>query len=141
LTTLIFIQIIVSFLLQYWTSIPMMGGVKTQVLKPETNILHIFVPFGLFFSQMGWAKNLKIKCCLQFVNSKILVIWEYFFIFQPIRNCFLLWISIVCLFNGVLTPFSTMFQLYHGGQFYWWRKTEDSEKTTDLTNSLDIKSY
>jgi hypothetical protein len=24
------------------------------------------------------------------------------------------------------------FQLYRGGQFYWWRKTECTEKTTDL---------
>jgi hypothetical protein len=37
----------------------------------------------------------------------------------------------------------TTFQLYRGGQFYWWRKPEYPEKTTDKVNDkLDhIKLY
>ena len=54
----------------------------------------------------------------------------------------------VCLFVWwCLTLFSTIFQLYRGGQFYWWRKLEDLEKiaylyswlTHSLTQIIDLR--
>ena len=36
-----------------------------------------------------------------------------------------------------LMPLSSIFQLYNGGHFYWWRKYEYLEKTTDLPQITD----
>jgi hypothetical protein len=42
-----------------------------------------------------------------------------------------------CSFDGVLTPLSTIFQIYRGGQFFLWKKQEDPEKTIDMLQVTD----
>ena len=47
---------------------------------------------------------------------------------------FIGWMVGFMVFNAT---FNNIFQLYRGSQFYWWRKSEDLEKTTDLSQVTD----
>ena len=77
-----------------------------------------------------WVKCFKFDAV--YLNKNILS-HTYYLPFQNTRLC----CSIFGLQGQGLTPLSTIFQLYRGGQFYCWWNPEYPEKTADLPKVTD----
>ena len=66
--------------------------------------------------------------------------WELIIYIIKVRHFIKqMFIYLVCLFVCLMVfkAHWTIFQLYHGGHIYWWRKPEDPEKTIDLSQITD----
>ena len=46
-------------------------------------------------------------------------------------------VGLVLVLFGFMVSLSTIFHLYLGGQFYWWRKQEVPQKATNLSQITD----
>ena len=58
---------------------------------------------------------------------------QYFYVLAAEIYLAINWFGLVCVFNATFNNISAVLV----GQFYWWRKPEYPEKTTDLSQVTD----
>jgi hypothetical protein len=79
---------------------------------------------------------------MSYICYKVCLIFDTRYVLYLIQGMSYIWYKVCLIFDTryvlyLLQGMSTIFQLYRGSQFYWWRKTEYPEKTTDLSEVAD----
>ena len=93
---------------------------------------------GAIVQRYVYHLELVLSCCLSApVKTRLVIMLNRFCLFVCLFVSLFVCLLVFLLAWWCLTPLSTIFQLYRGCQFYWWRKPEDPEKTTDLSQVTD----
>jgi hypothetical protein len=107
---------------------------ETKVSLKYKDRTHHHGPYYGHAQRDNWIKNLRYL--LQILSSPPTCIHLYVCLLRTIK--IIKWKFWYTLFVWLfLTLLSTLFQPYHGGQFYWWKKPKYPEKTIDLSQITD----